>query len=96
VRFLAFLPFLVAVFVLFVVLPRRRIRAVDALQSQLQEGDEIMTRGGLFGRVTRLDQDSLHLEIAPGTVVRLARGAVALRVSDLTQPDAPAPDETAD
>jgi preprotein translocase subunit YajC len=96
VRFLAFLPFLVAVFVLFVVLPRRRIRAVDALQSQLQEGDEIMTRGGLFGRVTRLDQDSLHLEIAPGTVVRLARGAVALRVTDLTQPDAPAPDETAD
>lgn len=95
-KFLAFLPFLVAVFVLFVVLPRRRIRAVEALQSQIQEGDEIMTRGGLFGRITRLDHDSLELEIAPGTVVRLARGAVALRVADLTQPDIVAPDETAD
>jgi preprotein translocase subunit YajC len=93
VKFLAFLPFVVAVLFLFVVVPRRRIRAVEALQSQLQEGDEIMTRGGLFGRVTRLDQDSLQLEIAPGTVVRFARGAVALRVVDAVEPDPPVADE---
>jgi preprotein translocase subunit YajC len=94
---IAYLGFvLVACFLLFGVLPRRRIRAVEALQSQLQEGDEIMTTGGLFGRITRLDQDSLELEIAPGTVVRFARGAVARRVVDAAGPDAPTADETAD
>jgi preprotein translocase subunit YajC len=88
VRFLAFLPFVVAVFVLFVVLPRRRIRAVEAVQSQLTEGDEIMTTAGLFGRITRLEQETFDLEIAPGTVVRFARGAVGRRIVP-TAPDVP-------
>ena len=84
----AYLGFvIVACVMLFVVLPRRRIRAVEALQSQLQEGDEIMTTGGLFGRITRLEQDTFDLEIAPGTVVRFARGAVGRRMAD--RADAP-------
>jgi len=69
---LAFLPFVVAVFVLFIVLPRRRLRAVEALQTQLSEGDEIMTTGGMFGRISRLERETFDLEIAPGTVVRFA------------------------
>ena len=81
---------------LFVVVPRRRIRAVEALQSQLREGDEIMTSGGLFGRITRLEQDTFELEIAPGTVVRFARGAVARRMGAVAAPEAPPTDESTD
>lgn len=93
----AYLAFvIVACVLLFGVLPRRRIRAVEALQSQLREGDEIMTTGGLFGRITRLDQDSLELEIGPGTVVRFARGAVARRLGDRAEPGSPAADESTD
>ena len=73
---------IVACIMLFVVLPRRRLRAVEALQSQLQEGDEIMTRGGLIGRITRLEQETVDIEIAPGTVVKFARGAVGRRIAD--------------
>jgi preprotein translocase subunit YajC len=87
---------IVACVMLFLVLPRRRIRAVEALQSQLQEGDEIMTTGGLFGRISRLEQDTFDLEIAPGTVVRFARGAVGRRVGDSSAPDATPADETTD
>jgi preprotein translocase subunit YajC len=47
-----------------------------------------MTTSGIFGRVTRLGDDDLDLQIAPGTVIRLARGAVAQRLTD----DAPAGD----
>jgi preprotein translocase subunit YajC len=86
----------VACVMLFVVLPRRRIRAVEAVQSQLQEGDEIMTTGGLFGRITRLEQDTFDLEIAPGTVVQFARGAVGRRIVDPAEPDARSADETTD
>jgi len=93
---LAFLPFVVAVFVLFIVLPRHRLRAVEALQSQLEEGDEIMTTGGLFGRITLLERDTFDLEIAPGTVVRFARGAVGRRITGTSVPDATAADETTD
>jgi preprotein translocase subunit YajC len=94
---IAYLGFvLVACVLLFVVIPRRRIRAVEALQSQLAEGDEIMTTGGLFGRITRLERDTLDLEIAPGTVVRFARGAVARRLSGTASPDSPSADESTD
>jgi preprotein translocase subunit YajC len=85
----------VACIMLFVVLPRRRLRAVEALQSQLQEGDQIMTTGGLFGRITRLEQDSFDLEIAPGTVVHFARGAVGRRLGDPSS-DPTSADETSD
>jgi preprotein translocase subunit YajC len=93
----AYLGFVVvACVMLFVVLPRRRIRAVEAVQSQLGEGDQIMTTGGLYGRITRLDQDSFELEIAPGTVVRFARGAVGRRIGDAAEPDAQSADESTD
>jgi preprotein translocase subunit YajC len=87
---------IVACIALFVVLPRRRLRAVEAVQSQLREGDEIMTTGGLFGRITRLEQDTFDLEIAEGTVVRFARGAVGRRIADPAAPDAQSADETTD
>lgn len=82
----AYLGFvIVACIMLFVVLPRRRLRAVEALQSQLGEGDEIMTTGGLLGRINRLERDTVELEIAPGTIVRFARGAIARKVVDITE-----------
>jgi preprotein translocase subunit YajC len=94
---IAYLGFIiVACVLLFVVVPRRRIRAVEALQSQLREGDEIMTTGGLFGRISRLDQDTLDLEIAPGTIVRFARGAVGRRIVDSAEPDSTSADDSND
>jgi preprotein translocase subunit YajC len=88
--------FIVVCLLLLVVLPRRRLRAVEALQSQLREGDEIMTTGGLFGRITRLENDAFDLEIAPGTVVHFARGAVGRRIGNPSEPDPTSADETSD
>ena len=94
----AYLGFvIVACFMVFLVLPRRRLRAVEALQSQLREGDEIMTTGGMFGRITRLEHDTFDLEIAPNTVVHFARGAVGRKMSvENPEPGAAAADETTD
>jgi len=93
----AYLAFIIlACVMLFGVLPRRRLRAVEALQSQLQEGDEIMTTGGMFGRITRLEDDAFDLEIAPGTVVHFARGAIGRRLGDASASDPTSADETTD
>lgn len=93
----AYLGFvIVACVMVFLVLPRRRLRAVEALQSQLREGDEIMTTGGLFGRITRLEPDTFDLEIAPDTVVHFARGAVGRRMGETPAPDPTSADETTD
>jgi preprotein translocase subunit YajC len=61
---------------------QRRMAAARELQSQLREGDEVMTTSGIFGRVVTLADDELTLEIAPGTVIRVARGAVGQRITD--------------
>jgi preprotein translocase subunit YajC len=50
------------------------------MQDTLAVGDEIITAGGLHGEVTAIDETVLHVEIAPGTVVRVDRRAVAARV----------------
>ena len=61
---------------------QRRMSAVRHLQAQLREGDEVMTTSGIYGRVVELREDELTLEIAPGTNIRLARGAVASRIAE--------------
>jgi preprotein translocase subunit YajC len=61
---------------------QRRMAAVRELQAQLREGDEVMTTSGIYGRIVQLADEEIRLEIAPGTVVRVARGAIGARVGD--------------
>lgn len=64
---------------------QRRMGAVRALQAALREGDEVMTTSGIYGRIVRMHDDAVELEIASGTVIRIARGAIGQRL------DGPAP-----
>jgi preprotein translocase subunit YajC len=43
----------------------------------LQKGDEIVTVGGVLGRISKLGDQYLTIEIATGTEVMVQRGAVA-------------------
>ena len=63
---------------------QKRISAVRQLQAQIQEGDEVLTTSGIYGTITRLGESDAHLEIAPGTVIHVARGAIGQRI----EPDA--------
>jgi preprotein translocase subunit YajC len=63
---------------------QRRIAMVRELQNQVQTGDEILTTSGIYGRVQRLGEFDAEIEIAPGTVIRVARGAIG---QVLTEPE---------
>jgi preprotein translocase subunit YajC len=67
---------------------QRRIAAVRQLQSQIQEGDEVLTTSGIYGRITRLGEADAELEIAPGTVIHIARGAIGQRIEPESVPRA--------
>jgi preprotein translocase subunit YajC len=43
----------------------------------LRVGDEVLTAGGIYGTISRLDEDQVTVEIAPRTEVRVARRAIA-------------------
>jgi preprotein translocase subunit YajC len=59
---------------------RRRQNAIAQLQESLNVGDDVCTTSGLFGRITSLDDVMATLEVAPGTVVRFDRRAIATKV----------------
>jgi len=60
---------------------RARQRAQAALLNTLEEGDEVMTTGGIFGTIIAIDDEEgiLTVEIAPGTQVRMLRQGVSQR-----------------
>ena len=67
---------------------QRRFSAVRQLQAQIQEGDEVLTTSGIYGTITRLGESDAHLEIAPDTVIHVARGAIGQRIEPDTLPSA--------
>jgi preprotein translocase subunit YajC len=79
----------VLLWVLFIRPQQRRLRAHDALVRRLQAGDEVMTGSGLFGTILELDDEVVRLEVAPDTVVKVARGSVARRLVE-DEPATPA------
>jgi preprotein translocase subunit YajC len=66
----------VAFFLLIVRPQRRRAQAHRQFVAALEVGDEVMTTGGILGTIRSLDDELVELEVAPGTVIRVARMAV--------------------
>jgi preprotein translocase subunit YajC len=95
---LAQLIVIVAMFVLlwlFLIAPqRRRLQEQRKLIQSVEVGDEILTVGGIIGRVlAEQSDDELLVEIAPGTEVRVARRAVAAVVPPEEPEEPAAPEE---
>jgi len=73
----------VALMWLIVVRPQRRKQKMQqSMQSDLAVGDEILTAGGVYGTVTRIDDDDVRVEIAPNVEIRLARRAIAAQLTE--------------
>jgi preprotein translocase subunit YajC len=90
---LIFFAGMLVVFWVLIVLPQRRRRQLQTqVINELEEGDEVMTVGGLFGIVREVGERHVVLEIAPETRVRLAKGAVTARVE--AEPEATETPET--
>jgi preprotein translocase subunit YajC len=86
------LVLLVVAFFFLVVRPQRRQMAtMRELQASLRVGDEVVTTSGIYGVVRTLGDRHLDLEVAPGTVIRIARGAISARQPTDAGPDADRP-----
>ncbi len=73
------LPLVLMFVVLYFVMIRPQMRKQKehrAMIEALAKGDEVATAGGLLGKVTRMGEGYLTLEIAPGIEVQLQRSAI--------------------
>ena len=69
---------IVALFWLLLIRPQaKRQKALASLQGGLEPGNQVMLSSGVYGVVERIDDDRLHLRIAEGVTIEVARGAVS-------------------
>ena len=77
---MSFLPLIVifAVFYFMLIRPQmKRAKDHKQLVSQLSKGDEVITNGGLLGKITDVSESFVTLELADNLQIKLQRSAVA-------------------
>ena len=55
----------------------KRTKEHKALVADLGKGDEIVTNGGLIGKIVKVEEQFLVFEVAEGVQLKLQKGAVA-------------------
>ena len=76
VDLIPFVLILLAFYLLIIRPARSRSRAALELQERLAPGVEVMTTSGMYGTIVEIDEDSISLEVAPGTTIRFTKAAV--------------------
>jgi preprotein translocase subunit YajC len=73
------LPFalMLLIFYVLVLMPmRKRQRKVQEFQTALKVGDKVITTGGIYGQVMKIDAQSVQLQIADKVRIDVARAAI--------------------
>ncbi|MCL5770687.1 MAG: preprotein translocase subunit YajC [Actinobacteria bacterium] len=72
---------LVVAFYFLLIRPQRqRSKAQQDLLGNIQRGDEIVTVGGIFGKVKDVGSDSLIVTISSGVDIKISKSAVARKI----------------
>ena len=75
----SFLPLILIFVIMYFLMIRpqqKRMKEHRALIEALKKGDEVITQGGLIGKVTAVRDNELEVEIAPGVRTRVVRSTI--------------------
>lgn len=78
--FMSFLPIILMFVVLYFLMIRpqmKRQKEQKAMMDALTKGDEVVTAGGVLGKVTKVTDAYVSLEIANGTEIIVQKAAVS-------------------
>ena len=72
------LLFVFIIFYFLMIRPQqRRVKQHQATIAAVQKGDEVITGGGLRGKVTKVADDEVEVEIAQGVKVRVVKSTLS-------------------
>ena len=81
---------LLAIFVIFYILmirpQQRRVKEHQAAIAAVKKGDEVVTGGGIRGKVTKVSDDEAEVEIAQGVKVRVIKSTITGVVTGSSKP----------
>src|SRR5574338_355006 len=71
----------IAIFVIFYLLmirpQQRRVKEHQAAIAAVKKGDEVITGGGIRGRVTKVNDEEVEVEIAQGVKIRVVKSTIS-------------------
>ena len=73
------IPFalVLAIFYFIILLPmKKRQKKVQAFLSSLKVGDRVITSGGIYGSITKINDQTLQLQVAQNVRLEVARSAI--------------------
>ena len=76
---IGFLPIILMFVLLYFLMIRpqmKRAKETKAMVEALQKGDEVITAGGVIGRITRIGDTYIGLEVAPNIEITVQKSAV--------------------
>jgi preprotein translocase subunit YajC len=76
---LGMLPIILMFVVLWFIMIRpqmKRAKEHKKLLEELQKGDEVVAAGGILGRIVKLDENNVTLQIAPSVEIQVQRPAI--------------------
>jgi preprotein translocase subunit YajC len=82
---LSFVPFILifVVFYFLLILPQqKRQKKLKTMLDALKKGDKVVTSGGMWGTVTNLGKETVTLQVADNTRVKIQRDHIARVRSD--------------
>lgn len=80
----SFLPLILIFVIMYFLMIRpqqKRMKEHRGMVEALKKGDEVITQGGLIGKVTAVREGELEVEIAPGVKTRVVRSSITAVVT---------------
>jgi preprotein translocase subunit YajC len=89
--FASFIPLILIFAIMYFLLIRpqqKKLKEHKAMVEALRRGDQVLTQGGIVGKVTKVQEDgALEVEIAEGVKVKVMRHTI-VQVMNKTEPAA--------
>lgn len=77
---------LILVFWLFMIRPQqKKQKEIKKFREGLTKGDKIVTAGGIYGKITDINETSFVVEIAPGVKITVDKGCVYPSAAEAAQ-----------
>jgi preprotein translocase subunit YajC len=60
---------------------RKRQKEQQKMMSELQRGDDVVTVGGIYGKIESVDENSIVIKLEDGAKMRIVKGAIGTKRS---------------
>ena len=80
---LVFIGAMIAIFWLFLIRPQqKRQKEQKSFTDDLSKGDEVVTASGIIGKINKLEDQVISLEVANKTYIRVTRNSISKELTE--------------